>query len=146
MNPRDLLDVADELATGPNEAAWRSAISRAYYAAFHVARQLLEQCGFSPPRADQADAYLWLRLHNSGHADVTDAGGELNDLRQTRNWADYDLDQVLDQGTALKYVQAAIDLVHFLDTVAAAPAVLTRITEAMKTYERDVLRQVTWRV
>lgn len=35
------LDLADELAARPDEAAWRSAISRAYYAVLHVAYQAL---------------------------------------------------------------------------------------------------------
>ena len=46
MKPRDFLDVADELSDG--EAHWRSAVSRAYYAAFHVARRLLIELGFVP--------------------------------------------------------------------------------------------------
>jgi uncharacterized protein (UPF0332 family) len=143
MNPRSLLDVADELAMGATEASWRSAISRAYYACFHVARQLLEQCGFAVLRADQAHAYLWLRLHNCGHPDGVRAGADLNALRRMRNWADYDLDQPLDQATAMGQVQRAMDLVRFLDTIPAAPSVRTQITEAIKTYERDVLGQVT---
>lgn len=36
MKFRDYLDVADEFSEGDGEAHWRSAISRAYYAAFHV--------------------------------------------------------------------------------------------------------------
>ena len=47
MNPHDFLEVANEWITGVREAEWRSAVSRAYYAAFHVARLLLERCGFS---------------------------------------------------------------------------------------------------
>jgi uncharacterized protein (UPF0332 family) len=34
--PRDILAVAVELAAGPTEAHWRSAISRAYYACHHA--------------------------------------------------------------------------------------------------------------
>jgi uncharacterized protein (UPF0332 family) len=37
----DYLDVADDLATRSDEAAWRSAISRACYAVLHVAFQAL---------------------------------------------------------------------------------------------------------
>jgi uncharacterized protein (UPF0332 family) len=37
MNPHDFLEVANEWLTGIREAEWRSAVSRAYYAAFHVA-------------------------------------------------------------------------------------------------------------
>src|SRR5262249_22533211 len=94
MNPRDFLNVAAALIAGPSEADWRTAGSRAYYAAFHVARNLLRQCGFVVPKADQAHAYLWLRLANCGHPDVTKAGDDLHDLRNVRNQADYDLEML----------------------------------------------------
>ena len=51
------------------------AVSRAYYAAIHVARLLLGQCGFGVPRGDQAHAYLWLRLSNGQHPDLANAHG-----------------------------------------------------------------------
>ena len=51
MAPREFLDLADELLDGSGEASWRSAVSRAYYAAFHTARLLLIHCGFLIPRA-----------------------------------------------------------------------------------------------
>jgi len=54
MDETGFLDVANDLSTGPAEAHWRSAISRAYYAAFHKARRLLQQSGFTVPRAEQA--------------------------------------------------------------------------------------------
>jgi uncharacterized protein (UPF0332 family) len=38
MKARDFLDVAEELAGGIHEGHWRSAVSRAYYAAFHAGR------------------------------------------------------------------------------------------------------------
>ena len=85
MNPRDFLVVANALIVGATEAAWRSAVSRAYYAAFHTARRLLRDLGFRTPRADQAHAYLWLRLSNCGDAQMVTAGQKLQDLRGERN-------------------------------------------------------------
>jgi uncharacterized protein (UPF0332 family) len=129
---------------GDKEAEWCSAVSRAYYAAFHTARLLLRQCGFDVPFGDQAHGYLWLRLANSGHPDVVEAGKNLNHLRQKRNWADYDLDRELSQDAAIGYVLAAESIIQLLETVVTEPTVRTPVTEAMKLYERDVLRQVTW--
>ena len=144
MNPRDFLDVADALVTGDTEAEWRSAVSRAYYAAFHVARRLFQDCGFAVPRADAAHGYLWLRLANSGHPDVQNTGVHLNNLRRVRNQSDYDLDSTLKQHVAITHVELAGDIIQLLESVANAPAVQTRITDAMKIYERDVLKDVTW--
>ncbi len=54
MNWRDFLLVANRLTAGATEADWRTAVSRAYYAAFHVARRLLADLKFNVPRADRA--------------------------------------------------------------------------------------------
>jgi uncharacterized protein (UPF0332 family) len=145
MDGRDFLEVADDLITAMREADWRSAVSRAYYASFHVARQLLQDCGFQVPIADKAHAYLWRRLSNGGHADLQHAGQDLNALRTARNWADYDLDRPLDQATAVDKAQNASDIIDLLRSVPTLPATQAQLTEAIKTYERDVLREETWR-
>ncbi len=142
MNGRDFLLAAKLLLPAPLEAAWRSAISRAYYAAFHVARQLLEDLGFRVPFGEQAHAYLWLRLYNCGDPQVRLVGRRLNDLRRERNWADYDLQRTVRQAHAAGQVQLAEQIIQSLDAIS--PAMRTQITDAMKIYERDVLKQVTW--
>ena len=144
MNPRDLLDVANDLLAGSREADWRSAVSRAYYAAFHVARLLLQRCGFAVPRAEQAHAYLWLRLSNAGHPGVNQAGLDLNDLRSKRNGADYDLHRPFAEASAILCVQTAGDIITLLDQVPGLPHVQQQLTDAMRLYERDVLGHVTW--
>jgi len=143
MNGRDFLILANTLAGGATEAEWRSSVSRAYYAAFHVARDLLLACGFTAPRGDQAHSYLWLRLSNATAPDVENAGRELQTLRRDRNRADYDLTRPLDQATAAAQVQAAEDIVNVLETAGRVP-IVNQITDAMKVYERDVLKAVTW--
>jgi uncharacterized protein (UPF0332 family) len=90
MNWRDFLVVASQLGGGATEAEWRSAVSRAYYAAFHVARRLLFDLKFTIPRADRAHQYLVFRLSNSGEPAIEQAGRDLDTLRRLRNRADYD--------------------------------------------------------
>src|SRR5438876_993524 len=144
MNPRDLLELADELCGGMREVDWRAAVSRAYFGAFHVAREFLHGLGFAVPQADQAHAYLWLRLSNCAHPDLKAAGQRLNELRSKRNWADYALDQQFPHTLAFYQVQAATDIIQLLDHAATLPPVLSAISAAIQAYERDVLRQVTW--
>jgi hypothetical protein len=137
------MPLARRLASASTEPEWRSAVSRAYYAAFHVARQLLEDLGFRVPYADRAHAYLWLRLHNCGDPQVRLAGGELNGLRGSRNLADYDLRHPFRARIASHRVRAADRIIRLLDAARQEPT-RTQITDAMKAYERDVLKDITW--
>jgi len=82
MNWRDFLVVDGQLGGGATEAEWRSAVSRAYYAAFHVARRLLSDLKFTIPRADRAHQYLVFRLGNSSEPTVEQAGRDLDTLRR----------------------------------------------------------------
>ncbi|HXG09006.1 MAG TPA: HEPN domain-containing protein [Gemmataceae bacterium] len=143
MNGRDFLTVAKALLNAATEAAWRSAVSRAYYAAFHVARQMMEDLGFTVPRGDRAHAYLWLRLSNCGDVQVQDAGRRLNNLRGQRNHADYDIAVPLLHATAAGQVQIAERIIQLLDAATVEPT-RSQITNAMIVYERDVLHDVTW--
>lgn len=145
MTPRDLLDLADELSTDDREAAWRAAAHCAYYAAFHAARDLLTQVGFGVPDADRAHGYLWLRLQNSGQPDVVQAGRLLNDARNARNHADYDLTRAHPRKLATLQVARAQGVIEVLEQVADSPETLARITQTMRDYERDALRETTWR-
>lgn len=145
MRPREYLDLADELATGAREAEWRSAASRAYYAAFHTGRSLLRKNGFSPPGEAKDHAYVWLRLSNTGHVDVDLAGSRLHDLRRVRGRADYDFDRPFSDKDAVKAVEDALNVIRALDDLAATPTVLARVVDALRAYERDVLQDVTWR-
>ena len=143
MDFRDYLTLARTLAGGSTEAEWRSACSRAYYAAFHVARSLLAGLHFRVAKADRAHSYLWLRLSNAGVLQVTQAARQLNDLRRDRNQADYDEHHTFTRARAIQNVDFAEQVIQALDAAGVEP-IRTQITDAIKVYERDVLRDVTW--
>jgi uncharacterized protein (UPF0332 family) len=143
MTARDFLDLAGDLLAITKESAWRSAVSRAYYAAFHTARELLARMGFQVPRADHAHAYLWLRLSNCGDPTTESAGQLLRDLRRERNRADYELAQRWVWATARLLVQRCEDVIQTLEAAALEP-IRSAIQTAMRDYERNVLRAVTW--
>jgi uncharacterized protein (UPF0332 family) len=145
MNERDFLKLAAILARGSTEAEWRASLGRAYYAAFHVARQLLEELSFVVPRADRAHTYLSYRLQNSGAASIERAGMDLQELRQRRNQADYDLHLPVARGMAASHVLTAEQVIQRLDAARSEP-IRSQITDAMRIYERTVLGVVTWRV
>lgn len=85
------LDLAQELvARADDEAAARSAISRAYYAAFGSVRDHLVRRGATVPKAGPAHAVVWTRFHASAdptHRRIADIG---RILRKKRSQADYD--------------------------------------------------------
>jgi uncharacterized protein (UPF0332 family) len=145
MSPRDFLDLADELCSATREAGWRSAVSRAYYAAFHVAGQVLAGAGLVVPDGHQAHAYLWLRLSNSGQTDVCEAGRLLNVLRGPRNRADYNLRLPFSEEDAFTQVQEAVAIIRTLEDLTSSVEVLGQVAQAIREYERDVLREVTYR-
>src|SRR5580692_7463805 len=121
MDFRDFLALAKDLGSGASEAAWRFAVSRAYYASFHIARQLLKDLGFAVPRAERAHAYLSLRLSNCGLVECMRAGQDLNDLRQERNRADYDDGRPFTLGKAASLVRTAEEVIRVLDAARTDP-------------------------
>jgi uncharacterized protein (UPF0332 family) len=142
MNGRDFLPVARMLAAGSGEAELRSAVSRAYYAAFHAARDLLDSLRFAVPRADRAHEYLYRRLNNCGLGLIVTAGRTLHSLRTRRNHADYEVGQPFPTHLAAGAVADATDILQAFD--ALTPAERTQVTDAMKLYEQQV-GDVTWR-
>jgi uncharacterized protein (UPF0332 family) len=144
ISAADLLALADMLLSGTTEAEWRSAISRAYFAVFHQARQSFRQAGFSVPRGEQAHAYLWYRLSNCSDPQTQSAGALLNDLRRNRNFSDYDIERTLKRAEAVSQMQRAKEIVALLKVAFAEP-LRAQIIEEMKVYERDALKEVTWK-
>ena len=143
MNWRDFLSLAAQLAADTTEADWRTAVSRAYYATFHVARKLLRDLNFTVPRADRAHQYLVFRLSNCGESVVEQAGRDLETLRRLRNRADYDDAPAVTRPQAAAAVRLAEGIIQVLDAARLEPT-RTRMRDAMIVYERDVLHDVTW--
>jgi len=145
MNGRDFLDVAYDLIGGTREADWRSGLSRAYYAGFHCAHDFFTAAGFAVPISDQVHVYLWRRLSNSGHMDLRQAGRLMEDYRRRRNWADYEMARALDQSTAHDVIRNVDDIIRLLDSVPTLPEVHQEVVKQVRAYEKDVLREDTWR-
>lgn len=113
MKAIDFLTLAQELSSG-NEAALRTSISRAYYAAFHQAQATAQKYTFKP------------NLNSaSSHQDVIDflAGFGDKDYRTTANYlklarnlrkkADYQLSDPIttqDAQTCIQYAQQVFKL------------------------------------
>lgn len=110
------------------EAAFRGACSRAYYCAFVVARDLLDpRHHFGYARSVHKDVIRLLK--RSQNQAVRAAGGELDELRQRRNWSDYDLGsrspkQPVDQFLSVAAIAQSDAIVEDLTTCAATDPTL----------------------
>jgi hypothetical protein len=92
FNWKEFLDLAIALQTGrsdyPHDAALRSAVSRAYYAAYCIARDYArDKEGLS--LANMPSDHSLVRRHYLRHG-RDDLASELDDLRQWRNVCDYE--------------------------------------------------------
>src|SRR3954471_9859521 len=92
----------------------------AYYAAFHVARDLLTALGFQTPRADRAHNYLYVRLNNCSDPRVEHAAFLLNKLRGLRNHADYDVHLPFVRADVAKTIADADRILQTLDGLTPA--------------------------
>jgi uncharacterized protein (UPF0332 family) len=91
MTGGDFLACAGRLAQSSAEADLRSAVSRAYYGAFHEALSLLRDSGVRLPKTEQVHVKVGFCLRDCGDATAAQAGRQLELLRNERRTADYEL-------------------------------------------------------
>ena len=118
MQPRQFQYLAERLAEhGAYPAEFRSAISRAYYAAFHFGLNLLRAMGFAIVQNQHAHTEVYRHLNNSGDGELLRAASKMNDLRTKRNHADYELDRsdVEQKKNARMLVQQAARLIETIE-------------------------------
>jgi len=92
MEPVAFLKLAKSLCKqSNNEAALRSAVSRGYYGLFNLAKQFVEQYVHKLPKGAESHVKVYRYLNNCGLEEVVEVAGDLNELRDDRNDADYEL-------------------------------------------------------
>jgi uncharacterized protein (UPF0332 family) len=88
---REFLAFAEEIVanSAATEASHRSAVSRAYYAVFNLARTHLVAEQRIDPARHEAHEQVWLALEAGSRAERRIGQGGRR-LRYWRNWADYE--------------------------------------------------------
>jgi len=129
VHPEKNIDLARVLAEvprgAPEEASFRDAFGRAYYAAFAVARDLLLSAKFRLGADGSTHVDVIYLLQESANPLVRAAGGSLDELRKARNSADCDVGRrsaaadVFDRHRAQLAVASARTIV---DTIRKASA------------------------
>lgn len=125
MNPRDYRDLASKLAAKADttSAELRTAVSRAYYALFNVAVELLQKMRVKHVGGWEAHRLIPDALRFSGNRDLSIAAGELVDIRKMRWAADYDMgDDVVEHNRTVQKIAArAKQAIKKLDGCEADP-------------------------
>ena len=117
VDPRDILDLAraiGKLRSG-DEAARRSAASRAYYAAFHAARRHAWRKNLPPaPGVAKTHQALIEALESSCDPQDQRVGYRLRQVRDIRHRADYDIQVSFEHSEARQALREAEDIVRRL--------------------------------
>jgi uncharacterized protein (UPF0332 family) len=141
MRSDEFLVLAVELVAAGSEARRRTAVSRAYYGAFHSAKELLTAAGITLPDTAEAHRKMQMCLKESRVEDARRAGDKLELLRGQRNRADCDLRTADFQRkeTAESLLGVTQNLVAVLGTLRVEPA-WSQFRSNVRTYAAQVLR------
>ena len=114
MNPKDFLAVAMFLSKGSSEAAIRSLVSRAYYAMLIYIREIMVN-ELHIQFLDGQNIHEWIPryLKYSQLPDAKDLSKKINDFRDMRNCADYDMIQKFTEMDKLWLQRSEKIIAHF---------------------------------
>lgn len=87
---REFLRLADELGKRSDEAAQRTALSRAYYFVYHLALKRARQNGFVALQGEGSHVQLWRNFSGSPDPECRKLGEIGARLKENRRKADYD--------------------------------------------------------
>ena len=114
MNFRDFLVLASNLSNGTTEAEWRSAVSRAYYAAFHAAQAVLFLEGIKARTHSGVVNQFGLLLVKSGKVDAK-YGKFLSNLKEDREVGDYEVYAPIEEEDARNALKEAEEFVKEME-------------------------------
>jgi uncharacterized protein (UPF0332 family) len=137
MTGDDFLELAAKLKemAAPNEATHRTAISRAYYGAYHLARAFLAELGV---RVGKDHGDVWNRLGKSGVVDAKKAATMLAVLHENRVVADYQLESTKPRNAA--FVEDNIERARAVRLLPLACRQEPKRTEVKEGIERPSTR------
>jgi uncharacterized protein (UPF0332 family) len=137
-NGSPFIDFASKISQQASSGApgWRSAVSRAYYGAYHLARDFLVRQNW---HCTMENEHLWVQRHfaNCKLPLAKAVGQALANLHQSRKDADYELANAAaeTQNNAIACVMRA-DAIRTQLQQCADPTSLPTILSEMKTYRK----------
>lgn len=138
MDPRDFLRHAEATAEHPDAASQRTALSRAYYATYNVAADLLRALRLRLPPGHAGHEVVRDYLLHSGHSSMQRAAAALANLQSLRVKADYVLrDPHPERPPVVREALArAGRTIADLDAIVADPAARARMSAAIRAWRR----------
>src|SRR6187455_502580 len=123
MNPDENNVLATFLCKPPkgptDEASYRAACGRAYYWAFATVRDILLRASINVPKDGTGHQVVISSLKDSTDDDIKAAASLLDNLRTTRNSADYEVGLVPLKGTPFVKTRAQVAVVQATSIVDA---------------------------
>lgn len=141
MTGIDFLNLASDLSQSGDESRLRTAVSRAYYGAFHATRDLLYEVGIQLPRGEKDHAKIPYCFLNCGNPIGQELGKRLESLRIDRNAADYDLadNRFNNPVVVAARIQSAKQIFHLISLSRVEPG-KSAVQPGLLKYARDILR------
>ena len=138
MEARDFLLLADRLAGEDTAAGNRTALSRAYYAAFNASVEFLRGFGVRARSGHLGHEDVQSALRHSGVDAVIRAGAELRQLQSTRVRADYLLRDPFPENPRVvaEWLERVKVLFDRLDATAADEQARERIARFLSVWEQ----------
>lgn len=140
IDPKGFLAVANTCMKVGDEAHLRTAISRAYYALFLECQKTLENWGICVRKTDNSHVAVYRCLNNCGEEDMQALAGVLNQLREHRRIADYDLSVNVDRCHAEKGVMEGKVLLGDFRRIVSDPEAGKHVRKGARDYARGTLR------
>ena len=116
MDPLEFLTVAGNLCESGEESERRTSVGRSYFALFNHLRVKLD--GITQiPATDEAHQAVVHYLTRANNPNLSSVGQSLRDLRSSRNVADYELEDTVDQNRRRVALVRARNAVNRIETV-----------------------------
>jgi uncharacterized protein (UPF0332 family) len=137
MIGEDFLFPAEQLLKIPSEAAYRTAVNRAYYAVYHCGTEFLAGLGLQASRGPQTHGQLQARVNNCGVAEFQQIYRIICKLYDGRLLADYDLksNELQSQATAALWVASAKQAIAVIADCKKSPNLCHQIRKGVREYE-----------
>jgi uncharacterized protein (UPF0332 family) len=140
MHGEDFLFPAEQLLKMPSEAAYRTAVNRAYYAVYHCGAEFLSGLGLKTSGGPQTHGQLQARVNNCGVAEFQQLYRIIHKLYDSRLLADYDLksNEFQSQATTALWLVSAKQAIAIIKDCKKSQSLCNQIRQGIREYEAKI--------